>query len=80
MIDKQLEKYDEDRFSMMSQQGWQDLLEDVELIIEANNNIGGISTLEELYFKKGELSILNWIKSLKEVSEKAYEELHESAE
>jgi len=80
MIDKQLEKYYEDRFSMMSQQGWQDLIEDVELIIEANNKIGGISTLEELHFKKGELNILNWIKSLKEVSEKAYEELHESDE
>jgi len=30
-----------------------------------------------LMFKKGELSILTWLKTLKEVSEKAYEELNE---
>jgi hypothetical protein len=30
-----------------------------------------------LMFKKGELSILTWLKTLKEVSERAYEELNE---
>jgi len=30
-----------------------------------------------LMFKKGELSILTWLKTLKEVSEQAYEELNE---
>ena len=70
-----LEKYYTDRFEMMSTQGWKDLVEDVDKIIVSLNNISVVSDEKDLQFKKGELSILTWLKNLKEISERAYEEI-----
>ncbi len=73
----ELQKYYEDRFSMMGSDGWKDLVEDVDSMIASLNNIAVISDEQSLQFKKGELSILTWLKTLREVSERAYEELNE---
>lgn len=62
---------------MMATPGWRDLVEDIEKIIETVNQISGIDGEKELHFKKGELSILTWLKTLKEVSERAYEDLRD---
>lgn len=74
-MDKILEKYYEDRFSMFSTQGWKDLVEDVREMLNASNTLSGV-TAENLQFKQGEISIMRWILSLEEVSGKAYEELN----
>lgn len=73
----ELQKYYESRFEMMGCQGWKDLLEDIDKMIESLNNISTIPDEKSLQFKKGELSILTWLKTLKQVSERAYEELNE---
>ena len=71
----ELEKYYTDRFEMMSKEGWKDLMEDVDKIIVFLNNISTIDSEKDLQFKKGELSILTWLVNLKEISERAYEEI-----
>ena len=73
----ELQKYYESRFSMMASEGWKQLLEDIDNMIEPLNNIATISDEKSLQFRKGELSILTWLKNLKQVSERAYEELNE---
>ena len=73
----ELQKYYEARFDTMSTQGWKDLMEDIDTMIESLNNISTISDEKSLHFKKGELSILTWLRTLKEVSERAFEELNE---
>jgi hypothetical protein len=73
----ELQHYYENRFSMMGSDGWKDLVEDIDTMIASLNNISVISDEQSLQFKKGELSILTWLKTLKEVSERAYEELNE---
>ena len=73
----ELQKYYESRFEMMGNQGWKDLIIDIDNMIESLNNISVIPDEKTLMFRKGELSILTWLKTLKEVSEKAYEELNE---
>jgi hypothetical protein len=70
-----LQKYYENRFEMMGSQAWKDLLIDIDSMIESLNNISVIPDEKTLMFRKGELSILTWLKTLKEVSERAYEEL-----
>ena len=62
---------------MMASEGWKQLLEDIDNMIEPLNNIATISDEKSLQFRKGELSILTWLKNLKQVSERAYEELNE---
>jgi hypothetical protein len=76
-LDQSLQKYYEDRFDMMSTEGWKDLTIDIDNMIESLNNLSVIPDEKTLMFKKGELSILTWLKTLKEVSERAYEELNE---
>ncbi len=72
-----LQKYYESRFEMMGNQGWKDLIIDIDNMIESLNNISVIPDEKTLMFRKGELSILTWLKTLREVSERAYEELNE---
>ena len=73
----ELQKYYESRFEMMGGQGWKDLLEDIDKMIEPINNISTIVDEKGLQFRKGELSILIWLKNLKQVSEQAFEDLNE---
>ena len=78
-MDADLQKYYEDRFDMMSTQGWKDLMEDADKMSVAYNNLFEVSTEAELNFKKGQIDILLWLLSLKETSEQAWVELQEDA-
>ena len=71
----ELQKYYEDRFSTMATPGWIDLMEDVDNMINSLNNLSIITDEANLQFKKGELSILMWLKTLKEASDRAFEDL-----
>lgn len=79
-MNRELQDYYENRFAMMATQGWQDLLEDLELMITSTDTLGGIETVEQLHFRKGEMSIMNWIKTLKESSTDVYEQLQQEEE
>ena len=74
----ELQKYYEDRFETMSTQGWLDLMDDVQRMIDSTDTIQGIDDINKLQFRKGELSIMNWLKTLKQVSEQAYEGLKDA--
>ena len=77
---RELQDYYENRFAMMATKGWQELIEDLELMINSTDTISGIETEQQLHFRKGELSIMNWIKTLKESSTEVYEQLLEEEE
>lgn len=74
-MDRILQKYYEDREVMTSSQGWKDLMEDTQKILEATDSLEGVTSIEQLYFKRGELSIIKWLLSLKETSDQAFKEL-----
>lgn len=71
----ELQAYYERRLSMMGDRAWRDLLEDVQAMLDATNDITTIQDEKTLHFKRGEISIMRWILSLKEVSEEAYQQL-----
>lgn len=75
-MEKELQKYYEARFGLFASQGWKDLTEDLQSMVETYSEIGKINTVEDLYIRKGQLDILNWLLGLKEISEQAYEELN----
>ena len=76
-MNPELQKYYEDRFDLFSRQGWADLMEDVDNMIIPLNNVSTIADEKSLQVRKGEISFLIWLKTLKSVSEQAYEELNE---
>ena len=75
-MDKELQEYYEARFEMMSTKGYKDLLADVEVMIDERNNPMATQSLEDLNFRKGQLDVLHWIRTLKKLSEEAWEQLN----
>jgi hypothetical protein len=75
MIDKKLQQYYENRFSMMSTEGWQDLMEDAQTMFNSLNHVLSIQNESDLMVKKGQLDLLQWLITLKPASEQAYEQL-----
>jgi hypothetical protein len=75
MIDKKLQSYYENRFSMMATDGWKDLMEDAQQVFDSLNQVLTIQNETDLHLKRGQLDILNWLLNLKPASEAAFEQL-----
>ena len=71
----ELEKYYSERLLMMGSQGWKDLMEDMEAMRKATDTLSSVTDEKSLDFRKGELSIINWMLNIRDMSIKAYEEL-----
>jgi hypothetical protein len=74
---KELQEYYEHRFTMMATRGWQDLMEDVDLMLQSTDTLAGVDTEQLLHFRKGELSILHWLKNLRDASSEVYDQLQQ---
>lgn len=70
-----LQKYYEEAFNMMSTQGWIDLLEDLQKLKDSLNNLSLVTDTQDLYFRKGQIDILDLILKRKDTCEQVYEEL-----
>jgi hypothetical protein len=79
-MNKELQQYYENRFGMMATPGWADLIEDIELMIKSTDTLQGVDSEQQLWFKKGELSLMNWIKTLRESSSEVYDQLQGETE
>jgi ribosomal protein L17 len=71
----QLIKYYEERFDLISHPGWKSLMEDAKEYRQAVADITTISSGEELQERKGQLKALDWLLTMKDVWEKAYEDV-----
>lgn len=78
-MDIALQKYYEQRLSMMGDPAWKDLMEDIEVMLKSTNDISAIPDDKTLHFRRGEISMMRWMLSLKQVSEESYEELKNDA-
>lgn len=74
-MDVEDRRYYEDRLSMMGEPAWRDLMEDIQGMLDATNDVSAIQDEKTLHFRRGEISIMRWMLSIKEVSEQAYEDL-----
>lgn len=79
-MDKAIQEYYEARFDMMASKGWKDLIEDIEKMVGAYDKIERLTGVEDLFYTKGQLDILNWVINLKQTSEEAYKELTDEAD
>lgn len=73
---EELRKYYENRFDLFATQGWRDLMVDVREMEKATNTLSGV-TVDNLHFRQGELSIMRWLLTLREMSEAAYKDLED---
>jgi len=70
-----LQKYYEEQFSMMATQGWADLVEDFLKLKASINDVTLTTDTQDLFYRKGQLDILDLILKRKETAEQVYEEL-----
>jgi hypothetical protein len=74
-MEQNLQKYYESSFEMMASQGWKFLLEDFDKLKASINDVTLITDTQDLFFRKGQLDILDLILKRKEMCEKVWEEL-----
>ncbi len=74
MMDKQLEKYYEDQFTMMATPGWKELMQHFEEMKDATDRVSPIQSEKELFVKQGELNIINVLLNWKAMVEQAHEQ------
>ena len=74
-MDKELQQFYDNAFEMMASKGWKDLLEDFSKLKANINNVTLTTDTPDLFFRKGQLDILDLILKRKEACEKVYEEL-----
>lgn len=74
-MDKKLQHYYEETFSMMSTEGWKYLIEDLKEL-EANlDNVRTVKDEQSLNYRLGQLDILDLILNRKKTCEEIYEQL-----
>jgi hypothetical protein len=60
---------------MMATQGWADLLEDLNKLKDSLNNLSLVTDTQDLFFRKGQIDILDLILKRKDTCEQVYQEL-----
>lgn len=60
---------------MMATQGWADLMEDLNKLKDSLNNLSLVTDTQDLFFRKGQIDILDLILKRKDTCEQVYEEL-----
>jgi hypothetical protein len=72
-----LQKYYEETFNTMSTEGWKYLIEDLEEIKVSLNNLSTVNDTQTLFYRQGQLDIIELILGRKAVCEKVFEELED---
>ncbi len=74
-MEQSLQTYYEEQFSLFSQQGWKDLTEDLQKLRSDINDLSAVKDSNDLWYRKGQLDILDLIIDRKKMCEKVFEEL-----
>ena len=65
---------------MMATQWWTDLSEDLQKLKDSLNNLSLVTDTQDLYFRKGQIDILDLILKRKDTCEQVYEQLLQESE
>ena len=74
-MDKELQTYYEDTFSMMATEGWKALMEDFTKLKQELENVRTVKDAQSLSFRQGQLDILDLILNRKKTCEEIYDQL-----
>ncbi len=75
IVDDQTKQFYRDRTDLIEQDGWRDLIEELSNLEKIYNNLDSIESERDLWFAKGQLSILRQVLSLEDTTRRAVEEL-----
>ena len=75
MNDIELKNFYERRFDLFLQESWKDLIEDLEELSKTAGDITRCEDLSDLWYKRGQLDIINYLINLEELTKQSYGEL-----
>jgi hypothetical protein len=73
--DIELKDFYERRFDLFLQESWKDLIEDLEELSKTTGDITRCEDLSDLWYKRGQLDIINYLINLEELTKQSYGEL-----
>ena len=79
-MEKSLQRYYEETFSMMSTEGWKYLIEDLKELETNLDNVRTVKDEHSLNYRLGQLDILDLILNRKKTCEEIYEQLQQGAQ
>jgi hypothetical protein len=79
-MDKELSRYYEETFSMMSTEGWKYLIEDLKELETNLDNVRTVKDEQSLNYRLGQLDILDLILNRKKTCEEIFEQLQQEAQ
>lgn len=79
-MDKKLQHYYEETFSMMSTEGWKYLIEDLKELETNLDNVRTVKDEQSLNYRLGQLDILDLILNRKKTCEEIFEQLQMEAQ
>ena len=79
-MDKELQTYYENTFSMMATEGWKALMEDLEKLKKELENIRTVKDAQTLSYRQGQLDILDLILNRKKTCEDVYDQLKQEVQ
>jgi hypothetical protein len=78
--DKELQEFYEQRFDLFVQPGWKELIEDFKQLAEQVGDITKCADESDLWYRRGQMDMINYLVNLQELTERAFEELDEDSE
>lgn len=70
--DPKLQEYYNALFDMYSTPGWTKLMEDNDFMLRRHDTPRDVATIEQLHFRKGELTQMDWLATHQQRTEAAY--------
>ena len=74
MTDNELEVYFRQMNDLFRMKGWGLLIEDLKLQVPNIDSVEQVKTIEDLYFRKGQLNIIGTLLNLEETTNRGYED------
>jgi len=75
MLTQEDKQFYHNRLNLIEQDGWRDLVKELKNLEDLTNNLDSIESEKDLWFARGQLSILRQIIALEDTTKSAAEEL-----
>jgi len=75
MLTQEDKQFYHNRINLIEQDGWRELVEELKTLEQLTNNLDSVESEKDLWFARGQLSILRQIIGLEDTTKAAAEEL-----
>ena len=75
MLTQEDKQFYHNRLNLIEQDGWRDLIQELKNLEDLTNNLDSVESEKDLWFARGQLSVLRQVIGLEETTKAAAEEL-----